>query len=130
MIPLASRASGKPGWETVPGLKPALEVRRATLRCLVSYTPFLGNSGGPAESAVARADISIPGRLDPLSCRDAGGCTSSRSCQQLIRRMRHCPRRNLRVIRFPDPRPTAPGPFLGVCGRGVFGGQFTVGGGL
>ena len=108
MIPLASRASGKPGWETVPGLKPALEVRRATLRCLVSYTPFLGNSGGLAESAQAQADISIPGRLDPLSCRDAGGCTSSRSCQPLIRRMRHCPRRKLRAIRFPDPRPTAP----------------------
>ena len=64
--------------------------------------------------------FSIPGAVVPLSCRDAGGCTSSRGCQPFIRRGRHCLRRDLRAIRFPDPRPTAPG--QGLFRRHVVGG--------
>lgn len=126
MTPISIPRVGYLGRATVPVRKQGLEVQRAAQRS-VGFALFLATSGGPAESAQAQADNSIPGGADPLPCRDAGGCTSSRGRQSLIRRMRHCPRRDLRVIRFPDPRPTAPGP----CGRGVFGGQSkVVGGGL
>lgn len=119
------------GRVTDPVREQGLEVQRAPQRSEVFDALFLAISGAAHRErgkprgqvrAQARADISIPGGADPLPGRDAGGWISSPSRQPLIRRMRHCPRRDLRVIRFPDPRPTAPGPCFGVCGRGVFGG--------
>ena len=108
MMSLSIPRVGYFGRATVPVRQQGLEVQRAAQRSVV-FALFLAISGGPAESAQAQADLSIPGGLDPLPCRDADGWTFSPSRQRLIRRMRHCPRRDLRVIRFPDPRPTGRG---------------------